>query len=1307
MKRYWTLLLAFIIFSSNLSAQIKTFQKDNGGFFAQPSTDGNYYSTMKRYKDGNSYDIYVVKNRKDGSIKWAKTYTAGGSYDSPHSLVATPDSGCIVVGGTYNGIQFYPFIAKFDSLGNVNYAKINGAGYYYDVQNTTNKGIIASGTINGLSLLSKFKKNGTLQWSFTYDSGGINSVIPTLDKGYIATGYKKIAGETQALYFKVDSLGSLKWAKTIGCQYGSYGQGITTAVGGGYIIVGAAGFKQLVHGSQAFICKIDENGSVIWTKYLENTAKVAVTDNDWGNFIKRTLDNNYVIVIMGQLNFQLTNNILKIDPQGNPIWSKVYGIQTMNGNVNQSATVYPTSDNGYIISEWNLYKTDAQGNAGCTQLNSSYNTINAVFSAGDVALTQTAQNNIVDIELTPAAESTTASDIMVTVPKITVDPSGSIKLCAGSSVTLTADGNGFGPYQWSNGAVGTQITVSSTNNFNVTGISSSGCTSISDTVKVVVNPMPVSAKITALGNTTFCNGDSVLLSAPSGDELTYKWQISGFPTTRTTYAKWGTTIAVEVTNKYGCTKTSSEDELVTLHVNFPTTPIVSKSGSTSICKGDSVMLTSSVATSYLWSNGSTTQSIYAKEDKNYTVTITDINGCKATSFPEFIHLKSPYINLYTNKSSACIGDSIYAYTSGGDTYKWSNGKTGDTQYIKTGGSYYVIGQDSDGCKDTSNLVTLNFNSLPIPVIKSDGGNAICQGKSITLSTTVPFIAYTWSNANPFPSITVSQAGSYSVEVTDNNGCKGTSALFTVVTSSSAPPQPSIIRTDTLCMGTSIVLSADKVYSSYNWSDGSTNSTTTSSFGGNYTLTVTDANGCSGTSSSVNVLLHQKPFVFLVSSGAFAFCEGSADTLKANDTFSAYQWSNGSTLPKLIVNNAGSYYLKVTDINGCQNTTNTVNIESHPNPVVSITADGGTDFCNGKSVNLSTAGSYYSYRWSNGSFNPTLNVTQTGNYYLVVSNQYSCKGTSNTIPVTVSPGPSVSISANGNTSFCEGGSVDLVSTGNFPSYLWSSGQNTPNITAATSSNYSITVTDALGCKGTSNTISVIVHPKPTPSIQSSNGFTICEGRNTVLSTMNSFTSYLWTGGSITPTIAIAQQGKYVLKVIDSYGCSGADSVNISVNPTPTANFSFVVNNLQVTFNNSSLNAYQYKWNFGDNSQESTLNSPIHNYLSGNNYNVMLVAFNNSCTDTLKKTVSVLTSVTAIADEGLIKIYPSPNDGKFTIDFVEKGRTPKWVEIYNLIGKKIYRAIPNASTLKVNLVNASKGVYFIKVEGSAQTFKFVIQ
>ncbi len=211
----------------------------------------------------------------------------------------------------------------------------------------------------------------------------------------------------------------------------------------------------------------------------------------------------------------------------------------------------------------------------------------------------------------------------------------------------------------------------------------------------------------------------------------------------------------------------------------------------------------------------------------------------------------------------------------------------------------------------------------------------------------------------------------------------------------------------------------------------------------------------------------------------------------------------------------------------------------------ISANGPTSFCQGGSVML-TASAGTSYLWSTGATTQSINVNSTGNYVVTVQNGSSCAGVSAPLTVTVSSSPAASITANGPTSFCQGGSVTLTASSG-SSYLWSNGATSQSISVMTTGNYSVRVSVSSGCSAVSIPETVVVHVPSTPVISTSGSTTLNPGQ-TVMLTSSPAVSYLWTPGSaITQSITVGAAGSYSVKTTDVNGCEATSaSVNVQVN-----------------------------------------------------------------------------------------------------------------------------------------------------------------
>ncbi len=265
-----------------------------------------------------------------------------------------------------------------------------------------------------------------------------------------------------------------------------------------------------------------------------------------------------------------------------------------------------------------------------------------------------------------------------------------------------------------------------------------------------------------------------------------------------------------------------------------------------------------------------------------------------------------------------------------------------------------------------------------------------------------------------------------------------------------------------------------------------------------------------------------------------------------------------TLNSVSTAEAGTYTLTVVNTNGCT-------AVSSASVVISPTSVGGTltpsttAICSGQTVTMTLSGytgtiNKWQY-WDGSSWNDVTHtsdsyttpaLTANRSYRVEVQSGVCSVAYSSTTTITVNALPTPSITASGNTTFCQGGSVDLVASGG-TSYVWSSGPTTASITVSTSGTYTVTVTDANSCTASTSTV-VTVNPLPTASITASDVTTFCQG-GTVTLTASGGTSYLWAPGSQTSTaINVSASGTYTVTVTDANSCSASTSTVVTVDPT---------------------------------------------------------------------------------------------------------------------------------------------------------------
>jgi len=753
---------------------------------------------------------------------------------------------------------------------------------------------------------------------------------------------------------------------------------------------------------------------------------------------------------------------------------------------------------------------------------------------------------------TPPASATVP---IRTLASPVVTASGPTTFCEGGGVTLTASAGSS--YAWSNGATTQSITAIESGSYSVTVTDANGCSATSAATTVTVNPLPA-GMISTSGPTTFCEGGSVTLSAPAGMS-SYAWEngatTQSITVTATSYHN------VTFTNANGCSSTVG----VPVQVNPSPAATITASGPTTFCEGGSVTLTAGTADSYSWSNGATTQSITVNASGSYSVTVTGSNGCSATSAPtEVIVNDAPDATITaTGPTTFCEGAYVVLMApAGASSYVWSSGETWQSITAIASGTYTVTVTGANGCFATSAPVTVINNPRPDATITASGPTTFCEGGSVTLSAAAGLASYAWSNGATTQSITVNASGIYSVNVTDSNGCTAWSS-GTPVTVNPLPPQPTVTASGptAFCAGGSVTLTASSA-ASYLWSNGATTQSLTTSASGDYSVTVTNASGCSATSAPVSVTAHPEVAGWL--SVIDTACVGSERPASAQAIVggayvdATYAWSiSGGTITqnsgKNIMFRAESDPLLltvvITDANGCTVTkSRSVFVTSQPEPV--ITASGPTTFCEGGYVTLTAnqGSPFGSYLWSNGATTQSILVDASGSYSVTVSGN-ECSATSQSVVVTVLPAPAVTITASGPTTFCEGGSVTLTASG-ASSYLWSNGATTPSITVTAAGEYSVVGTNASGC---SNNMGMLVttYPAPAATITPSGPTTFCVGGSVTL-TASAGTSYLWSNGATTQSINATASGSYSVTVTNASGCSATSSpTTVTVNAAPAA------------------------------------------------------------------------------------------------------------------------------------------------------------
>jgi gliding motility-associated-like protein len=886
-------------------------------------------------------------------------------------------------------------------------------------------------------------------------------------------------------------------------------------------------------------------------------------------------------------------------------------------------------------------------------------------------------------------------------------------LCFGGSngsINLTPAG-GTTPYSyaWSNGFTGQDPSglIAGTYTVVVTDANGStgGCTATS-TVTITQPAAAVSASTTQTNVLCFGGTNGAINLTPAGGTVPYTYAWSNGATTQDLSGLSAGTYTVIVNDANGSTGGCTATTTVT--ITQPAAPLTVTNTSVNVlCNGGSngsIDITPAGGTApytYLWSNGATTQDLSGLSAGTYTVNITDANGttggCNATTS---ITITQPVpltqaVTAFTYPSGnniSCFGlsDGSTNLTIGGGTpgytYLWSNGAVTEDLSGVPAGTYNVVVTDLNGCTINS-TITLNqpavLNSTVTPAVYAGGFNlsGCVNDGSIDLGVSggSPGFTYLWSNGSTTQDISSLAAGTYSVTITDLNGCQTTN---TVTLTQPNPLTEAIVPfvypsgTNISCFGLSdgsidLTIGGGSPNYTYLWSNGATTQDLSNLPVGTYNVTVTDANGCQITSSitlTQPVLLTSNvtPSVY---AGGFnvsgCVADGTIDlTVAGGNPGYTYLWSNGATSEDVNTLIAGTYIITVTDLNGCTSS-NTITLTQPgglTQTISSPTFPSGTNIsCFGLSdgaINLTIGGGTpgYTYLWSNGATTEDLSNVPSGTYGVTVTDANGCQILSSITliqPTLLTQSVSSFVYQSGTNISCFGendGSVDLVVNGGNPtySYVWSNGATTQDLTGLVAGTYTVTITDLNGC----SIPSTITLTEPTlltsglvPSIFPG-GFNLsgCNPDGAIDLTVaggNPGYTYSWSNGSVTQDLSALAAGAYTVTVTDINGCQTISNITLTQPPVLTQAISAFTypsgsniscfgasdGSIDLTIGGG-VPGYTYNWSNGASTQDLT-------GVPAGTYNVS-VSDQNGCIITSTIT---LTQPPALAQTISAFIYPS--------------------------------------------------------------------
>jgi len=735
-------------------------------------------------------------------------------------------------------------------------------------------------------------------------------------------------------------------------------------------------------------------------------------------------------------------------------------------------------------------------------------------------------------------------------------------LCNGGtgSATVAATGGTGYAYNWlpSGGTAATATGLSAgTYTVNITNTCGNN-----NSITVTITQPAVIAVTSTQTNVTCnaaANGSASVNVSGGTPGYTYSWAPSG-GTAATASGLAAGTYTCTITDANGCTLNRS------VTITQPAVLAVTPASQTNVLcfggnTGDATVSVSGGTMSYSYNwlpSGGTAATASGLTAGTYTCNVTDANGCNASQSFTITQPSSGLAVSSTSTSVLCNGGmaTVTIIASGG-----AAPYSGDSTYMVGAGTYTFPVTDANGCMDSTTVVITEPTAL---TLVSSPSNITCNGAndgSVDLTTsggTTPY-SFSW-NSGMYITEDISglTPGSYTGVVTDTNGCQDS---VTVVISepaaltSTLSATPSVVcNNDSVTVATSV--SGGTTPYSYSWiPSGNTSSsfTTLLAMSTTFVVTVTDSMGC--TLNDTIAIGVGNPSVNL--GNDTALCALSF-VLDAGSGYS-YVWQDNSTMQTFSAAATGVYYVTVTDTVGC---TATDSISVTINSALNVALGSDSSNCNGSPVTLD-AGAFNNaqYMWQDSTTAQILLASNSGMYYVTVTDTMNgCVG-SDTINVSINTSPMVSLTGG---SFCPGGNLTLNAGNSGAIYLWSDSSTAQTLMVSAGGTYWVTVTDPVSGCSTTDSATVTVSASPNNTVTSSNwGGTLtsnapapatywwfnCQDSTIIISSsMQSYTPNANGTYAVIVTLNGCQDTSACINVTN-VGIEDNDVVNIGIYPNP--------------------------------------------------------------------------------------------------------------------------------------------------------------
>jgi hypothetical protein len=905
---------------------------------------------------------------------------------------------------------------------------------------------------------------------------------------------------------------------------------------------------------------------------------------------------------------------------------------------------------------------------------------------------------------------------------------------ATGAISLNATGGvGAYMYNWGNGITSQSRTDLIAGTYIATVSDNNGCTSIQSNIisqpNAALSASAATSNVNCFGNAT----GSISLGVSGGTPgYSYNWG-SGITSQNLTGLAAGTYIAT-VSDANGCTTTI--EKIITQ----PSNGINATATAINIaCNGNASGQATAIATggnsnySFLWSNGATSASINSLAAGTYNVIVSDATNCTASAS---VNISQPTLLSSTIGATAQTANGINNGTAtvtptGGTspyTYTWSNGGTSNSITNLTPGVYSVVVRDANSCS-ISQTVTVNSYNCALSAAIS-GVNVSCFGgnngsAAVNIVGAASPVAYTWSNGNTTASANALTAGTYSVQISDANGCP---ALLSVNITQPTALSANATATNQTVFGvnngtaTAIATGGSGVYT-YLWSNGAATPLIGSLAVGTYSVIITDSNGCSMT-QSVTVSAFTTCTMAVTASVQNVSCAGNANgqaSLVVSNGAGpyTYSWSNGQTTANATNLSGGVYVVNVGDANGCNANTSVTILE--PTTLNALIAAQTNALCFDDATGIATVQAQggttpYTYVWSNSNTTAMATNLLPGTYTVVVKDANGCtKSVATTItsndtqaPIVTCPPNKIACnsqnvvtyqypSASDNCAIL-GGTWDI--TGGL-----SSGSTFPvGMTTQT-----FTFKDVAGNVGTCSFNVTVLSAVTVGSYATSGCFQACLGTITAVGATGGQTpyTYQWSNNQTGATASALCNANLSLVVVDNAGCSNAQTFSVTIPTAISVSTPVVVNDLggqntgSITLTvQGGVAPFTYKWT--KNGTNFPGNTPNIGNLGGGTY-VLVITDANGCTFTSENIVvqTIIGTIEPSWATGM-KMSPNPSSGLVQIQFSAQPTGSVQVTLIDVTGRTVAQNIfDNSQTIDLDYSNLPAGTYSVRLRSEGAT------